>query len=195
SVLGFDSKTNTVTVRNPWGESGDPALNNPGDTDRGITYKGDGVMTMSLDTFYNTFANESFSGKGPGEAEAQHLLKDASNLTADSAGVLKGLISGNLSESWSSLKGVFTDNNGLNGDSLHALTTFLNVETKHFLSNPAAFANPLAALGISNPATLLTDPFAAARNVEQTVQGDAGTVVDLSKDAYHDVTSVWHSIF
>ena len=65
AVLGYDPKTQTVTVLNPWGNNDDHAAGfaGVGQTADGITNLGGGKLTMSLDTFEADYAH--VSGLGP----------------------------------------------------------------------------------------------------------------------------------
>lgn len=74
TVLGFDAKKQTITVRNPWGidaqatGDGKGPLDKPGSTVDGITNKGAGVLEMPLAVFEKYFENLHITGwqfKGP----------------------------------------------------------------------------------------------------------------------------------
>ncbi|MBZ0187392.1 MAG: hypothetical protein K8F91_14190, partial [Candidatus Obscuribacterales bacterium] len=56
AVLGFDPETDTVRVRNPWGSMAGSPLSDENSTADGITHLGDGVLSMSMDTFYGRFS-------------------------------------------------------------------------------------------------------------------------------------------
>lgn len=53
TVTGYDPATNTVTLRNPWGDNGPNGKNAP--TDATVDPSNNGVFTMSLDNFTKDF--------------------------------------------------------------------------------------------------------------------------------------------
>jgi hypothetical protein len=59
TVVAYDEKTGMVTVRNPWGNNNGTAVGKVGDTHDGVTNQGNGVITMSYDTFQKKFSTVS----------------------------------------------------------------------------------------------------------------------------------------
>ncbi len=83
SVVGWDAKTQTVTLRNPWGKQNEglaPADDQESRTVDGITAKKDGTMTMSLDTFYSQFNSMNEAGK---DDNVSHLENTAQRVKDD----------------------------------------------------------------------------------------------------------------
>jgi hypothetical protein len=64
SVIGYDPKTQTVTLRNPWGSDGQGGkLTQPGQTVDGMTDEGMGKLSMSLSTFDKHFCFLDYATK------------------------------------------------------------------------------------------------------------------------------------
>jgi hypothetical protein len=58
SIIGYDAKSQTITLQNPWGvDFQGGALTKRGQTVDGITDEGDGKITMSVDTFERHFSD------------------------------------------------------------------------------------------------------------------------------------------
>jgi hypothetical protein len=59
------SADNKVTLRNPWGHNGPspkyPNLTKPGETKKGVTDLGNGIISMDLSTFYSYWGVLSYS--------------------------------------------------------------------------------------------------------------------------------------
>jgi len=78
SVLSYDSTNGNVIVRNPWGSSDNPTLQNTiGASVDGMTNLGDGKLEMSLATFTSHFSDLNISGQNPAQNDLENVVADA----------------------------------------------------------------------------------------------------------------------
>lgn len=96
SVLGYDPKTQTVTVRNPWGTNDGTGVGPTGSTADGITNIGNGEMQMSLDTFMKDLNAVTAAGVNPHENRLRDLANDVSNGLNDFSNTLSNIAGGDF---------------------------------------------------------------------------------------------------
>lgn len=118
SILGYDPKTQTVTLRNPWGHNDGTVLGPEGSTTDAVKSLGYGQIQMSLDTFMRDFNAVSAAGVKPTENRLSELSNDANTLFSDASGRFVDVLNGKFS-------------NGLN-DAGKVLNEQLNLGTDIF---------------------------------------------------------------
>ncbi|MGH9549822.1 MAG: hypothetical protein ACRD3W_10625, partial [Terriglobales bacterium] len=95
SVMSYDQKTNTVVVRNPWGD-GDPNATGDkvGTTVNGVTDIGHGQYSMSFDTYAQQFSETHFSGRNSSSTAITHGEHDGAQIARGDAEIAGGVLSG-----------------------------------------------------------------------------------------------------
>ncbi|MFN8555696.1 MAG: hypothetical protein U0103_29875 [Candidatus Obscuribacterales bacterium] len=76
TVTGYDLKTGTVTLRNPWGNNGDFA---PGTDQNGMNISANGTVQMSMDSFLKNYNYLQYAGQP--KSQCQQIGQVASNIT------------------------------------------------------------------------------------------------------------------
>ncbi|MBS1956682.1 MAG: hypothetical protein JST89_21015 [Cyanobacteria bacterium SZAS-4] len=94
SVLGFDAKTGTVTVRNPWGHNDGIELTSTVDD---ITNIGDGQLRMPLSTFMMHFNNVAAAGTNQVDNQFNNVANDLKRHANDVVSAGNNLVEGNIS--------------------------------------------------------------------------------------------------
>ena len=77
TVMSYNPKSGTVVVRNPWGSNEQTPLSDSGKTVDGITAKGDGELSMSLDTFTKRFSDVNLSGTSAASNDIGNYINDS----------------------------------------------------------------------------------------------------------------------
>lgn len=125
TVTGFDEKTQTVSVRNPWGEMSGTQIPNKGDTKDGVTNQGNGNLTMSLDTFYSHFANVEFGNTNSVANAGTNVLRTGGDVLSAAASAPIDLFTGNPGDAAKDLGNVKDQGLNLANETLFATTSTL----------------------------------------------------------------------
>lgn len=192
SVLAYDEKTKTVTVRNPWGSNPKP-LDKEGDTANGITNAGDGKLTMSLDTFYHTFSDMSVEGRSDLYNTVENTITDAINVPKNITEAGWDLLHGDLKGTGAHLVHAFDSfmhgqQNGLNGAS-HLFFDYLGYAAKHPLLNFIPGATPIA-FTVDQAKQALPLVVDKVEDLGESVVEVGKDVVDVGKDVVSTGTSI-----
>lgn len=180
SVIGYDPATKTVTVRNPWGYM-DGALNQPGSTAGGITHVGDGVLTMSLETFYGKFNSVQFSNTNPHANAAEHVLQTIQSRNDHLLAAVVGAVTGDPKAALTALTDAGIDSGYLLHEMMFLVSQGYSEEVLHkplrtliIAMNPAAlpFADQLDKFLSSNGAQII-NALAAGGDAALRAIGDA----------------------
>jgi hypothetical protein len=83
SVIAYDPKDETVTLRNPWRNMHDTPLEATGSTNSGITHLGLGKIKMPMDTFMKYYREVNFAGKSQFESSRQHVANDLGTMAKE----------------------------------------------------------------------------------------------------------------
>lgn len=144
SVIGYDPVTKTVKVRNPWGHMGGP-LEQAGATVDGITHVGDGVLTMSLETFYKNFNDVHFSNTNPNVHNAVNVLETIRDRNDNVLAAMIATVTGDLPGALKAIK-------QSNVDAVYVLRELLYLGSQGSASQ--LVDNPFHTLALANPALL-----------------------------------------
>lgn len=192
SVLGYDEKTKTVTVRNPWGRNPEP-LDEEGATANGITSAGDGKLTMSLDTFYKTFSGMSIEGRSDLYNTVENYITDTINVSKNVNAAGWDLLHGDLQGSGIHIVQAFNSFGhsqlGLLNGATHLVFDYAGYTVKNPLLNLLPGATPMGfAIDQANQAA----PLVAEKVVEVggTVVDAGSKVVNTGKDVISTGTSI-----
>lgn len=145
SVIGYDAATKTVKVRNPWGRM-PGELSPTGATVDGITHHGDGVITMSLDTFAEHFDSVHFSNSQPTLHAAQNVIDTVRDRNDAAFAAIIGAVTGDPRAVLAALHEANTDTGVL-------LRELLYLGTNAYASE--VLGHPLRTVLAMNPSTLL----------------------------------------
>lgn len=179
SVTGFDPKSGTVTVRNPWGNNNGTAFEKEGTTKDGITSCADGQLKMSLDTFMKYFADVNAAGENPVFNDLHNLGQDVLNRLGAGGHTLGDVFSGNFGNVPNDLMDNFHDTLQIGSDLVYGGTDTLWRGVKS---------------AISAGGDLITNPVGTLQDLGGSVIDGAGTLVagagDLGSGLVNGVTTV-----
>lgn len=189
TVTGFDSKTEMVTVRNPWGHMRDSSLEKTGATADGMKHLGGGVLQMSLDTFYSRFSQMDISEKNSDLNAVRNTarsIRDTGGALIDAGSSLVCGDFGSAGESISVAKHHFeyTMYESLYAGSAHTWHTLTDHPEDILFSGLTPFGGPLALPVMRWQVEQLTnfarDPLGAAESGADTARDWAGKALEVS---------------
>lgn len=149
SVLAYDPKTETVTVRNPWGHNNDTELQKMGATVDGITNIGGGKLQMSMDTFVQFFNDINFAGKNPYANSVQNYANDARTQAATVLDLGSDILDGKFRDLPGDAVNVARDSLQVSSDLLYGLTDSTERTAKIVLAKAVETAGDI--IDILNP--------------------------------------------
>ncbi len=142
AVLAFDSQTDTVTLRNPWGHNANSPLSKEGATVDGITNIGEGKLQMSLDTFMKRYSDVNISGRNETLASVEHVTSDASRAASNLVDAGEDLLSGKPERALGNLSRAVTNAHDVQNEMLYGATNLIWMRAKAIAANPVEIIAP-----------------------------------------------------